>query len=1170
MYKFQCSTELMKNQKAAQVMSAGSLFDVLQTSAGKALFFSIGDDNVFYLSAEQDDLKTGWKPIDLTAELAAKFPGKTVAAKTFATSQSAADGTIIVAQVVHVAEDDADYVFLLTGLSDAPDAPWMKSPAGRQWLARPYDDTAHPVANPDIAYVSITPNQDPAQAPYMIVGLRDAATSFIQNYVVSLSAKPPGPAWTIYQTAENYDRLLGIQIGKTAGALSSGLYELYTLGGAPSLTFTPLKSLFGPPPVTKLTPPAGASSIATLPADGDGNTNLYVAGDGAVYFYTPAAQTNFAGGTEIISSPLVAGVQFLEAHLSGAEVVLWGHNNQGQVFYARCPRGSQGDPSAWSSPVPVEQDASQMASMLNRQTQSSELYVHTQAQTLVRLTQDPVTTQWREQSLLLPALGVDDVVEVYTFTTHVNVVDENSLLLPNITFPLTATSPCTVFLDDHYVTLSDTTQLQAKSDATGTLTIVQETQTLGAVCYNLVQGDGSVVNVNPMSNVMSRLTGVKRGTDLSDVQVSDEKGNVTPLLPSSTTPQQAEATAQSVVQFVQISGKMPQDGSIQPHSPRRPAASFDPESDAIWGISYAGRDVRYFEGLEQMSGMGLRVEGGRLALSAPGQHGDIRDAVEALAGDIFRWIEHALDDVAQFVVKVSEGVAHFFVQMGRQWYHFVLRCINDVAHGIQFVLRKIGAFFEKLVQWLGFIFNWKDILRTHRVVRNIFKRYAQHCVDSITTYKEDLKDLFAELEGEIKTWAALLPDAQGTVGGYASASAPKPGQGSPQAHWGVHQLKSNKAGADPKFVSSIPGGAELKQMLEDLSGVIRQEEATFATAIRNLQTQVVDEIKTLPAGEIVKRVVGIVLDVLLGTVQNITLAVIDILEQMLQGALDMLEAKLDIPVISWLYKIISEGDDLSVLDLACLIVAVPATVIYKLAEDAAPFPDDAATDALISAPDFATIRQLLAGGAVVPSAAPAPNPGAPQARPASDVVPEVLDILAYFATLGIIPLTAWKAAEPTSKPASVLYAIVYFPYVAPSIPIYGKQTWDAKMNGIITSISVIKMLADVSLYNYKKGAPNQDWELENWSKASPYVEAAINALWEVPAIGGIVRDHSTEGVISFLGNTGFNLSGIISPWADNDYVFVAMLICMGVYGELELLTGIITSDAPPPPLPAAA
>jgi hypothetical protein len=1148
----------MKNQKAAQVLSAQSLFDVLQTSDGQALFFSIGDEKVFYLSAEQDNVKTGWTPVDLSTELAKNFPGKTVIAKTFAASQSITDGTITIAQAVHVVEENADYLYLLTNLSDAPDAAWLHAPVNRAWVARPFH-AAQPSPHLDIAYIRISPNQDPAQAPYMIVGVQDASTSFIQNYVVSLNPSAPGALWTIYQTAENYDQLLGMHIGKTSAAMFAGLYELYTLNDAAALTFTPLQSLFAPPAITKLTPPAGASSLATLPAGAVGDTNLYVAGNGGIYFFAPAAQTNFATGTEIIRSSLIAGVESLEVHLSGAQVVLWGRNNQGQLFYSRCPQERQGDPNAWSSPVPIEQNASQMASLLNRKTQASELYVHTQDRNLVKLAEDPVTTQWRTQSILLPSLGVNDVVEFYTFTTHINVVDENNLLQPNAGFPLTATSPCTIYLNDHYVTLSDTVQLQAQSDATGTLTLVQETQSLGAVCYNLVQGDDTVVNVNPMSGSMSLLAAVHNGSDLAEVKVTDEQGNTSALLPSSVTPQQQHATAQSIAQFVQISNNMPQDGSVKSSSPtsaERPSTAFDPQTDKVWGISFADEDVRYFEGLEQLAGVGLSLVNGELAMAAPGTAGDIGHSIEARAGDIFRWIEQAMKDVVHFVVKVADDVAHFFIQIGQQWYHFILRCINDVAHGIQFVLKRIGAFFEKLVQWLGSIFDWKDIRRTHRVIKNIFKRYAQSCIDDLPTYKGELSDLFVGLEDKLDAWAGLPSVSEGTVTGVSSASTPLPGQGSPRAHWGVHHIKSNMTAASTGFLPNVPGGSELEQLLGELWTLIQNEAATFETAIENLRTQVVDQITTLPAGEIVKRVIAIFLDVLLDTIKNIALAVIDILQLFLQGALDMLDKKLDIPVISWMYKLIS-GDDLSILDLACLIVAIPATVIYKLAKSEVPFPDDAATDALIHAPDFATIRKLLGGQTATGERTPAE--AALGASSAAGVVPVVFDIAAYFATLGLIPLTGWKAANPNSKPAYILYAILYLPYIAPGIQLYTPQTWDVKLNERITGLSLLKSLADVGLYRYKKGVPDQSKGLEDWYKVSPYVEAGINALWEIPAIAGIVRSQDTEAVIGFLGNTAFNLSGVLSPKADNDYVFAAILICMGIYGELELVTGLTGS-----------
>jgi hypothetical protein len=59
-------------------------------------------------------------------------------------------------------------------------------------------------------------------------------------------------------------------------------------------------------------------------------------------------------------------------------------------------------------------------------------------------------------------------------------------------------------------------------------------------------------------------------------------------------------------------------------------------------------------------------------------------------------------------------------------------------------------------------------------------------------------------------------------------------------------------------------------------------------------------------------------------------ALIDLAGMALTGFQDVMNKTIDIPVISWLYKKVSGGDPLSLLDLTCLIAAVPTTIVYKL------------------------------------------------------------------------------------------------------------------------------------------------------------------------------------------------------------------------------------------------
>ena len=65
-------SELMENQKQAVVMSPGLAFEVLQSQDGDSLFFSIGTDNIFYLTREVTESSTGWNMIDLSSALSAQ------------------------------------------------------------------------------------------------------------------------------------------------------------------------------------------------------------------------------------------------------------------------------------------------------------------------------------------------------------------------------------------------------------------------------------------------------------------------------------------------------------------------------------------------------------------------------------------------------------------------------------------------------------------------------------------------------------------------------------------------------------------------------------------------------------------------------------------------------------------------------------------------------------------------------------------------------------------------------------------------------------------------------------------------------------------------------------------------------------------------------------------
>ncbi len=71
-------------------------------------------------------------------------------------------------------------------------------------------------------------------------------------------------------------------------------------------------------------------------------------------------------------------------------------------------------------------------------------------------------------------------------------------------------------------------------------------------------------------------------------------------------------------------------------------------------------------------------------------------------------------------------------------------------------------------------------------------------------------------------------------------------------------------------------------------------------------------------------------------------SILELLADALSALEGMIKASIDIPIISWLWKnVITDGDAFTILDLFCLIMAVPTTILYKIiyggAEASPPF-----------------------------------------------------------------------------------------------------------------------------------------------------------------------------------------------------------------------------------------
>lgn len=1146
--KINASSELMKNHKQASIMSPQKRFQALQTKEGHSLFFSIGSDNVFYLTREVPGSETGWVKTDLSSELSRFNGGITIEVKTFAVAQNIATNHIDI--IIAIKGKDQDYVYTALNLVNE-DSTWAHE---LTWQVQGYDDKEKPVSKVVVNDIYIAESKTTEYIVVDILKTPDDTSKFIYRYYLDPSKDVSGQVWNGHDLSGNLNAgTISSCLGRKSNQMVDGIYTMGKINEETELIYSPLYNVFNPvipPNPSRLKLPSGASAMASAKNSPQG-TALFVAGDKTLNYFPYDKQEDGDSSQLILTNDLFLNVTTLHANTSDTEVSIWGLNKQGQIFYTKCPIGQEGTPASWSTPVPILTEVTQIATYLNNKFSSNVIFAHTDGTHLVKLTQNPNTSIWEKRNITLPTTNIDDVLSFNTYTTHIQVSREDNLMAGNEVVEITSVSPVSVYVNNKFTILSPSIPHQVTTDETGTITILQETEEIGGVCYKLkLDGSTETIDVNPMVKMMNTMESIKSGDDLSNVVVTNADGTTQPLVPKSVSKADKEATAKAIQQFVSASKSVPQNGAIEGRSKVRSsvfrsfnASDFTVNKDTIWGMNFEGGKMTYHEGNDAMSKFGIKVNNqtNRFMLSAPGiELNDIGHAIKVAAGDIFNWLKNAFDKVKNFFVKVVKGVYNFFITIGEELYTFVLDCYHVIANAVEFIFNKIKVFIEDLIKWIGFLFKWKDILRTHDVLKNVLKRGIENSVDQIDVLKSEANKLFEGIEDKVNSWAGL-EDTKGNLSEKSTKAGSCPGKDHPQTNYGTYHL-NNGAGKSSTSSGIINGVSnELEALLATLENAITKEGDIFENAYNNFKTQVIDQIDTLPIGDIIKRSIAIVLDILIESVENLVDTALDIIKILIQGVLDILDAKIEIPVLSWLYKEIT-GNDLSFLDVICLVLAIPTTLLYKISTDKAPFPDDATTTALIDATSWDELRDIL-------------NPSSGLMSREMETVDQItplqkgfilaMRLTSFCSSFAFIGLSVAKKADERSKSVSILHGICFFTTTAPNFAAGlirdTQQRWDRVVNEVIYGITSIEKVVDIFTYRDNPA-------MKAWGKATKIIDCILGVAGLVPTFAPLGYGITAQSVTGAITNTCWNANRILTPFAKGPRVFAAKMALIGFYG----------------------
>jgi outer membrane protein assembly factor BamB len=343
-------------------------------------------------------------------------------------------------------------------------------------------------------------------------------------------------------------------------------------------------------------------------------------------------------------------------------------------------------------------------------------------------------------------------------------------------------------------------------------------------------------------------------------------------------------------------------------------------------------------------------------IGAPASIGSIFHHIEDYATNVVKGAEQ----VGKMAWKFTEGAVMTVIHTVENEYDLVISTLEDAITAVTGFFKAVVADVRKVVEWLSAMFNWDHILTNHTWLKNTLNNGSTGIFDRLQTWLNgELKGTSTDLTS---TLTALSPTASANVGSTAQSTAgqtvqtQQAGNSDPnavynqqgqnnanQCTWMQQKTNENAAGGsaggavaldaaafDPTailtalttFLTSAEAALhnpEFQSLPGDLEAAVRALKDSFSDPKALLSTALPDLMKAFE--DLAKGLVDFA-NALAGDL-------LKLLAALLEQVVDFLAQPINIPFVSDLYRLIT-GDQLSLLDLICLLAAVPMTILLEV------------------------------------------------------------------------------------------------------------------------------------------------------------------------------------------------------------------------------------------------
>ncbi|KAL2817704.1 hypothetical protein BDW59DRAFT_165860 [Aspergillus cavernicola] len=325
---------------------------------------------------------------------------------------------------------------------------------------------------------------------------------------------------------------------------------------------------------------------------------------------------------------------------------------------------------------------------------------------------DYTSGQWHEMPFYIH--HDEGLYEIESYSITIKPLSENGSPLVKSSVQISASSSMTGYLNGKNATFSPTAQWYA-TDFEGTLNFIIPTTSMACPILTVTElrdshgktvpiSEADLSPLDPSKKVVNQLheniAGIQSVTDLKSLRTQSGESLFDPT--DMPTDADLEAGLGQLKLLKDVHGNLPPNGSIK---------------------------------------VGYTVPG--TAISPP--EGLLHDIVDA-----WHYVTKKVHEAEEWVVKAAEDTIHFICKIAGKVYQFVLDTVEKVVKAATWIWTKIKVGLKALIDFVGFLFNWDDIIATKNQVSALITSGIDLTADKIGLVEDKVKEMLDNVVNNIR------------------------------------------------------------------------------------------------------------------------------------------------------------------------------------------------------------------------------------------------------------------------------------------------------------------------------------------------------------------------------------------------------------------------------------